>query len=45
MFYIKWNWINKPSEVEGIVYTILMIIGCLLGLIAVADSIYEIVTS
>ncbi|CAK76991.1 unnamed protein product (macronuclear) [Paramecium tetraurelia] len=44
MFYLKWTWRFKPSELEGQIYICSMILGCILGLVAVADSIYEIAT-
>ncbi|CAD8131453.1 unnamed protein product [Paramecium pentaurelia] len=44
MFYLKWNWRYKPSELEGQIYVCAMTLGCILGLVAVADSIYEIAT-
>lgn len=42
MFYLRWEWKERPTDTEGWVYTSLMILGCLLGLVAVANSIYEI---
>ncbi|CAD8091797.1 unnamed protein product [Paramecium sonneborni] len=44
MFYLKWDWRFRPSELEGQIYISAMCLGCILGLVAVADSIYEIAT-
>ncbi|CAD8170756.1 unnamed protein product [Paramecium pentaurelia] len=44
MFYLRWEWKQRPSELGGQIYVFSMCLGCLLGFVAVADSIYKIAT-